>query len=321
MIQVQRLTYPAYLDRLRSYPLHDYLPRANADPYPRGVAEAISLSIEAVTAADPSGFGRDLLVLLSVLSPEGVSRQFLHAGAVAGALGGGPAEVDTALGRLADASLVSFSPGESAEPMVTVHRLVARVARDRALGDGSLPALGYRVFGMLTAADEPLGEPWWDRPALRELGLHVDAMAGHLDDIYAQTLPLSIIISWLRWRNIRLETEGAYLHSVAVQLVRVATAAGVAVSQELLDMDRWDDERLRSKLRAIEEEHSERRTEFGGQHPVTQLARDSLAYTYLHLGQPGKAASLYERTLADRVRKLGPRHLLTLRSQNSTRRI
>jgi len=70
VIQAQRLTYPVYLKRLREYPVPRYLPPAKGDPYPRGVAEAILLSIDAVTATDPTGICRDLLDMVSLLAPE-----------------------------------------------------------------------------------------------------------------------------------------------------------------------------------------------------------------------------------------------------------
>jgi len=57
-----------------------YLPPAKGDPCPRGVAEAILLSIDTVTAADPTGLCGDLLGVISLLSPEGVSRNLLYGG-------------------------------------------------------------------------------------------------------------------------------------------------------------------------------------------------------------------------------------------------
>ena len=52
VIAARHLTYPVYLDRLRAYPAEKYLPAARGEPYPRGVAEAIGLSIDTLTAAD-----------------------------------------------------------------------------------------------------------------------------------------------------------------------------------------------------------------------------------------------------------------------------
>ena len=139
VIRAQRLTYPVYLDRLRSYPAKEYLRPAKGDQYPRGVAEAIMVSIDAVTAADPAGLCRDLLDMVSLLSPEGVKRNLLHAAG----LTGGEAAIDEALSQLAGASLLTFTGGdESEEPTVTAHRLVTRVVRELAVYEGTLSFVG-----------------------------------------------------------------------------------------------------------------------------------------------------------------------------------
>ena len=50
VISARHLGYQVYLARLRSYPTQRYLPAVKGDPYPRGVAESILLSIDTVTA-------------------------------------------------------------------------------------------------------------------------------------------------------------------------------------------------------------------------------------------------------------------------------
>ena len=85
-----------YLTRLRDYPTQKYLPPAKGDRYPRGVAEAILLSIDTVTARDPTGLCGDLLAVISLLSPEGVPRDLLYGDDGAGAPLAGAAEVDAA---------------------------------------------------------------------------------------------------------------------------------------------------------------------------------------------------------------------------------
>ena len=132
VIQAQHLTYPVYLKRLRECLARRYLPPAKGDPYPRGVAEAILLSINAGTATDPTGICGDLLDMVSLLAPEGVARDLLHHAEWPGEPAGGAEAIDEALGRLADASLLTFSgDGETGEPIVTAHRMVMRVARER----------------------------------------------------------------------------------------------------------------------------------------------------------------------------------------------
>ena len=78
VIRSQRLSYRVYLDRLRSYPTAKYLPAAKGEGYPRGTAEAILLSIDAVTATDKTGACRDVLAVISLLAPQLVPRNLLY---------------------------------------------------------------------------------------------------------------------------------------------------------------------------------------------------------------------------------------------------
>jgi hypothetical protein len=63
--------YGAYLDRLRNVQVSDHLVRVPGDPYPRGVAEAILVSVTDLTGEDADGLARRVLDVLSVLSPLG----------------------------------------------------------------------------------------------------------------------------------------------------------------------------------------------------------------------------------------------------------
>jgi tetratricopeptide (TPR) repeat protein len=112
VIRGQRLGYATYLERLRTLPVAEYLTRQDGQPYPRGVAEAMLLSLQAVQDGDRTGACAGLMDLLSVLSAAGVRRDLLHAADQVGALSGGTAlgatVVDEALGRLAEWSLLAF---------------------------------------------------------------------------------------------------------------------------------------------------------------------------------------------------------------------
>jgi hypothetical protein len=81
VISGQRLDYPTYLERLAAVTIAGYLTRPEEDPYPHGTAEAISLALGASGRADPAGVGRNLLDVIALLSPAGVSRTVLHAAA------------------------------------------------------------------------------------------------------------------------------------------------------------------------------------------------------------------------------------------------
>jgi hypothetical protein len=74
LIAAQRLEYRTYLDRLRKFPVQEYLSRGEGQPYPHGVAEAILLSLDAVSADDQRGICTQVLEVMAVLSPIGVRR-------------------------------------------------------------------------------------------------------------------------------------------------------------------------------------------------------------------------------------------------------
>jgi hypothetical protein len=134
VVQARRLTFVRYGDVLAGMP--PVAVRAGR-PYPRGAAEAISLSVLAAEEADPDGPTGLLLGLLAVLSTDGVPRAFLDPLPVRGH------EVNAALRRITDANLAGWAgvPGDPAGDTLVMHRLVARVIRERAHQAGELPAV------------------------------------------------------------------------------------------------------------------------------------------------------------------------------------
>ena len=55
MIAAQHLGYGTYLERLRGMPVDELLRPVDAGRYPRGLAAAVLLSLEAVRAGDDPG--------------------------------------------------------------------------------------------------------------------------------------------------------------------------------------------------------------------------------------------------------------------------
>jgi tetratricopeptide (TPR) repeat protein len=286
VIQAQHLSYPVYLTRLRGHPTGKYLPAAKGSRYPRGVGEAIGLSIDTVTATDPSGLCGDLLAVISLLSTEGVARELLHRGERESAPDGRAAEIDEALARLADASLLTFSGGDKAEPNLIAHRLVMRVTRERRAHDGTLNAAGSAACELLAVAAESLGEPWRQRTAARALVRQIIALNDHIarqrgaDDTGALAENLLSRRAWALWCLDELADNAA----LAVDL-------GEPLADDL--------ERV-----------------LGESHPRTLTARNDLALAYRLAGRVGDAVALYERVLADRERVLGQSHPDTLTTRN-----
>ena len=182
VIASQRLSYPTFLARLRALPVQEYLVHVTGDPYRRGVGEVIVMALDAAADADPTGLARGLISFLALMAAEGTPRSYLHGAGRQGLLGQShdvtaqPAVVDAALGKLADASLITFSADGSA---VAGHPLTLRVALERAAASGgstmiSVAAGAVKLLGETTGS---LLDPRQDMLAAKEaakqiLGLH-----------------------------------------------------------------------------------------------------------------------------------------------------
>jgi len=169
VIAAERLDYPACLRRLRSVRARGRLTAVDADPYPRGLGEAVLLAMDAAVAADQTGLTRDLIDVVSLLSPADVPPELFYAAGPFGVYAG-PGDrrrrkrevpssaIDQALALLADLSLLTF---EGDGCVVRAHPLVAHVVRERRAHDGGMPALGSRLIGLIhTALMRSLFDDW-----------------------------------------------------------------------------------------------------------------------------------------------------------------
>ena len=313
-----------YLDRLRAYPTEKSLTRAKGDPYPRGVAEAIGLSLDAVAnarafgrsadSADLAGLASDLLDLISLLSPEGVSRTLLYLGPSADVFAAPPAEaaaeaaadadaasaapqarpaidaaaIDEAIRRLADASLVTFVGDDT----IIAHRLTMRAVRERAEHAGTGFLLAAKACMLLDTARASLGEPRLNRDQVRLFAQHVVALNGHIaagpgyhEADADQTKALAFRVLHLRiWAVALLNLAGD------------AVTQAVAIAEPLL---------------------ADSEAALGESHPGTLAMRNNLGYAYRAAGRPDDAIEQYERALADTERLSGPDHPDTLTCRNN----
>ena len=87
-----------------------------------------------------------------------------------------PEVVDEAVGRLAGSSLLTFSVDAA---MVTAHRLVMRVIRERLARHDRLTATCQAAAAALDAQAESLEQAWRDRPAGRDLVEQILAVHEH----------------------------------------------------------------------------------------------------------------------------------------------
>ena len=291
VIAAQHLDYPAYLARLRAVPVRDLLRRPAGEPYPHSVAEAIVLALDAAADGDPTGLCAGLINVVALLSAAGVSRALLYAAGQQGLLAArpapgvaaGPESIDEALGRLASASLLTFSVDDAT---VAAHRLTMRVATERQARDGTLAGLGAGIAELLTAVTGSLPEPWQNRPAARDAIEQIMALHEHLAPYLggqdaALTETLLRLRGWAIW---------------CLNELGDSFTQAIEYGQDLLA----DSERV-----------------LGETHPDTLTSRNNLAGAYQAAGRLAEAIPLYERTLADRERVLGETHPDTLSSRNN----
>ena len=290
VIAAQHLGYPAYLARLRAMPAQDLLKRTPGDPYRHGVAEAIMLALDAAADGDPTGLCAGLVNVVALLSAAGVSRELLYAAGQQGLLqpsaagpAAGPAGIDEALGRLASASLLTFSVDDAT---VAAHRLTMRVAVERQARDTRLAGLGAGLAGLLSVVTQSLDQPWQNRAAARDAIQQIMALHEHLAPYLGeQDATLTETLLGLRgWAIWCLNDLGD------------SFAQAIEYGQDLVA----DSERV-----------------LGDTHPLTLTSRNNLANAYRDAGRLDEAIPLYERTLADSERVLGETHPDTLTSRGN----
>ena len=287
VIQLHRISYAEYLIRLRGMPVAHVLARRAGDPYPKGTAEAIVLSVQAVEDTDESGLITRLLAMIAVLSPAGVDRallrQVLDVGDGQAPDPAGLARVDEMLARLVGLSLLVWGTSGTS---VIVHRLVARVLRDRLQATGTLAATILSTVEALTPLQIPEEHAW----AQREQGA----------ELVAHTLTM--------W-DIAIHTAGDQLTSD--QLTHCAQMANWAVRHLTVTAD------LSRAVRTGVQVLADCERVLGPDHPNTLSSRNNLAGAYESAGQLDQAIPLYQATLTDRERVLGPDHPNTLTSRNN----
>jgi tetratricopeptide (TPR) repeat protein len=339
VIAAQRLTYPVYLSRLRSYPAGMYLPAAKGEPYPRGVAEAIALSIDTVTAADPgqqpaaTSLCRGILAIISLLSPDGISREVLYLGESAGVFAATSEQLDEAVARLTSASLLTFtgSLGGSGDvtatngypPTLVAHRLVMRVTRELAARDGTLHDLAMKAVALLRAYQTSLGPPWRDRAATRDLSRQVDALTENAagqpagDDALLLGLRLQAATCVIALSdNVPLVVSLTEKLVVDFERVRGRTDRQTLILRNSLAVAYLNAGRSDDAVALSEAALADCEQVLGQSDPDTLAARENLANAYRDADRVGDAVPLLERVAADRRLALGGSHPDTLSAQS-----
>jgi hypothetical protein len=341
VIKAQHLSYSDFLDRLRKLPLDKYLTRQPGDAYPRGAAEAVILSVK--QAEHRSKLSRALMLLLSILSPDGVSRELLYSAPVDRGVIKWPwrvgreasrAKIDEALEKLIEASLVTVS---SDGQTVIMHRFTQRVIREHAIKQGVYPLIVAQASKFLAAQTNLVTS---NRERLKVTEQVIQQVSSLWDNLAIKSAEdIDNIVTeggyFGRWLGRRFATHLINLRIWSVaELNRTSNVArsielGMSVMREcetLLGPDHlytpasrnclgiafYNAGRFEEAIQLHQRTLADFERILGPDHPDTLTSRNNLGNDYHKAGQVEEAIELHQRTLADRERILGPDHPGTL---------
>ena len=231
-----------------------------------------------------------------------------------------PAEVvDRALGRLAGASLVTFSVDGSS---VSAHRLVMRVIREQLAAGNSLMAVCAAAAQLLDGLAESLFETWHeDRAAVRDLVEQIMALYESSSGCPADSALARRMID-LRgsavWFMNKLGDSAAQSILLGEPLLadreRVLGAdhPDTLTTRNNLALAYWAAGRAAEAITLLEQTLADEERVLGADHPGTLTTRNNLANAYQAAGRTAEAITLHEQTLADMERVLGADHPVTL---------
>ncbi|HEX8344626.1 MAG TPA: toll/interleukin-1 receptor domain-containing protein [Actinoplanes sp.] len=284
--------YPAYRRYLQAMARVDtarLLPRTPGDPYPRGLAETVLLSLDDLDRTDTGPPARRLLDRLAVLAPTGADPALLHHLVTDRRERDRPSELD---GRDSDEGVVvevdelaavltgrSFTVPADDNDHLVVHRLIQRVVREHAHQTGTLDAILVDTAAAVQATVDDASKQWRDRALLIEYADHGQTLLTHTTGDHPRRQILLLLQWLLYWLN------EANSHT-----------AGITIGPALVT----DLERV-----------------LGDDHPDTLGSRNNLANAYQDAGRTDEAIALHTRTLTDMERILGDDHPDTLTSRNN----
>jgi hypothetical protein len=229
VIRTRAITYPACVKLIRDSPLPRYLIHQPGQHYPHGTAEAILLSLH------DTGFDTDpelarLAGVLALLSPDGVPRALLTA-----LTHGDTTVLDNRIQCLTGGSIITHTTDRSA---LRMHRLVARIMRERHRAEGTYPALISTTVTMLVAALFPEAQAWQRRQDGDQLIAQIDNLWEHSDVTTGPPpppLPDEVVqqLMSLRSWSVRQLTESASLDRAITLATTVRTDCQRLLGNEL----------------------------------------------------------------------------------------
>ncbi|MFJ2665708.1 tetratricopeptide repeat protein [Nocardia fluminea] len=314
-ITAQRLDYDSYQELLAAQPLPAALPHQPVS-YGRAVDQALGLAIDTVITGDTALDGRVrwLVGVMAMLSADGVEAALLEKAPdpLTGA----------AITRCVEGSLVSWSTGRR---VLVMHRLTARVVRERAFAAGTLDTIAADTVAVLAPHLFDLIEAFQRRSEGARLVDHIDTLAAVATGPTALSVDThAAILTVRRWATNQLvyaadlqraiphaeHTVTDHQHRLAPDHPATLIARGhlagayqragrVSEAIELLEQLLTDLQRL-----------------IGDDHPNTLTARHNLASAYQRAGRVSEAIDLFEQLLTDRERLLGENHPDTLSTRS-----
>ncbi|MFC4148003.1 FxSxx-COOH system tetratricopeptide repeat protein [Micromonospora mangrovi] len=300
VIRGRRLSFAEYLDGFPFMPLGSSLPRVPGEGYPFSLEQTTLRSIAEAENGGSGSLVAQIIDLMAVLSEVGVSRTLLHQ------LPAERADVDAALGALANASLVGFDVNGA---VVAMHRLTRQVAVQRLHREGRLQPVASQAVAILNAVTNSEPAPGIDViDHITELWAQARVVAGSVDEL------LRDLLSLRRWSVQRLSDMGEFAKAVATGL------AVLADHQAELPADHASTVEARSCLIGayLEAEREAEAVPFaeraladcvrrvGPDHPSTVRARNRLGYCCECAGHLDRALEIHQFNLEESLRVCGP---------------
>jgi hypothetical protein len=311
----QRLSYPGYLERLRTVPAGRAL-RGIAGLYPKGVAAALLDSVRTAEAdqADKSTVS-GMLRVMAVLSPAGVRRDLLAG------LPARPYAVDEAAERCVTWSLLTWSV--SGDELI-MHRLLARTLRERDEEAGRWPETVAQALDLLEPNLFAETQAWPRRAEGSQLVAHVDAAWAAAGAAVTADAGLARRLLRARVWAVRQLTGTADFAAAVGAGTRLLADCGERLGREdRVTLAAREALAVAHKLsgqlpraRALYEENlAERRRLLGDGDLDTLETLNDYGELRLALKRPADAASLFERALRGRERALPPGDYLVFESR------
>ncbi len=165
LIQQSRISFSDYLRKFENQWAQMLAQQRPGGDYPDSVAMSWELSFRQVEDENPAAIA--MLNLLAFMSPDGISWELIEGQLTTlpeplASIASDPMGIDRPLNQLAQYSLVEFTKVAGSWPLITLHRLVAALARDRLTEDQRRmwSTTAARMIGGVFAFDSANPETW-----------------------------------------------------------------------------------------------------------------------------------------------------------------